>query len=190
MQKATRAAAFWRVRRDFRAALWAKSGCADHCGRVARALPLFLLRKMLSEVTPELQQLNREAYPRFWVISGANLMQYFAVVPKSPACSCVTITVLAPSTRADRMAAHRSLDRHRDDLYARAPFVNVYGISFLNELVLSSWLGSIKRHLNVPYVLTDCDIHLMFCGLNIVSVMWQLSSPHSSSPAHRDAAPR
>ena len=64
MQKATWAAAFWRVRWDFRAALWANSGCADHCGRVAHALPLFLLRKMLSEVTPGLQQLNREAHPR------------------------------------------------------------------------------------------------------------------------------
>jgi hypothetical protein len=33
-------------------------------GRVAHALPLFLLRKMLSEVTSGLQQLNREAHPR------------------------------------------------------------------------------------------------------------------------------
>jgi hypothetical protein len=41
VKKATWAAAFWRVRRDFRAALWANSGCADHCGRVAHALPLF-----------------------------------------------------------------------------------------------------------------------------------------------------
>jgi hypothetical protein len=37
---------------------------------------------------------------------------------KSPACSCVSITVLAPSTRADRREVHRRLDRHRDDLYA------------------------------------------------------------------------
>src|SRR4029453_8669374 len=64
MQKATWAAAFWRVRRDFRAALWANSGCADHWGRVAHALPLLLLRKILSEVMPGLRQFNGEADPR------------------------------------------------------------------------------------------------------------------------------
>jgi hypothetical protein len=63
MQKATWAAAFWRVGRDFRAALWAKSGCADHWGRVARALLSFLLRKMLPEVRLGPQQINREAHP-------------------------------------------------------------------------------------------------------------------------------
>src|SRR4030095_7353893 len=41
LKKATWAGSFRRVRRDFRAALWANSGCADHCGRVAHALPLF-----------------------------------------------------------------------------------------------------------------------------------------------------
>src|SRR4029453_6381993 len=63
VKKATWAAAFGRVGWDFRPALWANSGCADHCGRVAHALPLFLMRKILSEVMPGLQQFNREAHP-------------------------------------------------------------------------------------------------------------------------------
>src|SRR4029453_6730049 len=69
----------------------ASDGISDpHCGQSLGALIIaggsltrprcFLLRKMLSEVTPKLQQLNREAHPHFWVMSGARLMQYFAVV--------------------------------------------------------------------------------------------------------------
>src|SRR5262249_1496282 len=41
LEKATWAASFWRVGWDFRAAFLADSECADHCLRVARALPLF-----------------------------------------------------------------------------------------------------------------------------------------------------
>ena len=41
LKKATGASAFWRLGWDFRAALWTRSECASHYGRVARALPLF-----------------------------------------------------------------------------------------------------------------------------------------------------
>ena len=40
-EKASWAASFWCVGWDFRPALWAKSECAGHYRRVARALPPF-----------------------------------------------------------------------------------------------------------------------------------------------------
>src|ERR1700757_2691768 len=47
LEKTTWAASFRRVGWDFRPALLAKSGCADHCRRVARALPVFTASKSI-----------------------------------------------------------------------------------------------------------------------------------------------
>ena len=58
LEKATWAASFRRVGWDFRPALWAKSECAGHCRESRSCAPLFLLRKILSEVTPVPQQLD------------------------------------------------------------------------------------------------------------------------------------
>src|SRR5262249_26011276 len=63
LEKATRAASFWSVGRDFRPTLWANSECADHLSESRSRVPCLLLLKLLSEVTPRLQQLNREADP-------------------------------------------------------------------------------------------------------------------------------
>src|SRR6266480_3301252 len=37
-------------------------------------------------------------------------------------------------------------------------------------IMASCFVGRVKRHVDVQYVLPDCDIHRMFCGLNVVSV--------------------
>jgi hypothetical protein len=63
LEKTTWAASFRRVGWDFRPALWAKPAYASHYWGVPCVLP-FLLRKILSEVTPGPQQLNGEAHPR------------------------------------------------------------------------------------------------------------------------------
>src|SRR4029077_18680265 len=60
LEKTTRAASFWRVGRDFRAALWAGSECADHCRRLAR-LPLVYCVRSYRRLRRT--AINREADP-------------------------------------------------------------------------------------------------------------------------------
>ena len=54
LKKATWAAFFRRVGRDFRPAFWAKSGCADHCGESrSRAPSLFYCVKCYQRLCPD-----------------------------------------------------------------------------------------------------------------------------------------
>src|SRR2546421_10007206 len=69
LKKATRAPSLRRVGGNLRAALWAKSGCADHDRRESLAHSPLVLRKILSEVTPEPQQSNGGAHLRYrWAL--------------------------------------------------------------------------------------------------------------------------